>query len=202
MDLLLIRHAEPVRVEGADGPADPPLHERGQAQAARLGEWLAAEPAAIDVLWSSPLLRARQTAQPVSAACGLDVLVEEALAEWDRAANEYIPIEDLRAAKDERWHALISGEAFLASVDDPDTFRAGVVDALEAVVAANPGGRAAVVCHGGVINMYLSWVLGLTAENFFLPHYTSISRVAAARSGIRSVVSINETGHLRGLGPW
>jgi hypothetical protein len=32
---------------------------------------------------------------------------------------------------------------------------------------------------------------------FFLPHYTSVNRFLAARSGERSVVSLNETGHLK-----
>jgi hypothetical protein len=34
---------------------------------------------------------------------------------------------------------------------------------------------------------------------FFEPRYTSISRVTASRSGIRTLVSLNETAHLRGL---
>ena len=37
-------------------------------------------------------------------------------------------------------------------------------------------------------------------EHFFYPNYTSIHRVAAARSGERSVVTINETSHLRNTG--
>ena len=57
------------------------------------------------------------------------------------------------------------------------------------------------VCHGGVINGYLSHILGLAPSNgFFYPNYTSIHRVAAARSGERSVVTVNETSHLRGTG--
>ena len=32
---------------------------------------------------------------------------------------------------------------------------------------------------------------------FFFPDYTSVSRVRASRSGSRSLVSVNETGHLR-----
>ena len=43
MELLLIRHAEPLRVVDAEGPADPRLHERGVAQAQRLAAWLAEE---------------------------------------------------------------------------------------------------------------------------------------------------------------
>jgi broad specificity phosphatase PhoE len=92
----------------------------------------------------------------------------------------------------------VSGEAMRSHVD-PVTFRDGVVAGIEEIVAANPGRRVAVICHGGVINMYVTSILGLAPQHFFLPQYTSISRVAAARSGERSVVSLNETGHLHGL---
>jgi probable phosphoglycerate mutase len=44
-------------------------------------------------------------------------------------------------------------------------------------------------------------VLGLSnPRGFFYPNYTSINRVAAARGGQRSIVTINETSHLRGSG--
>jgi hypothetical protein len=64
------------------------------------------------------------------------------------------------------------------------------------------GHRIAIVCHGGVINAYLTYILGLSnyQQGFFYPNYTSIHRVAAARSGERSIVTINETSHLRGTG--
>jgi hypothetical protein len=39
-------------------------------------------------------------------------------------------------------------------------------------------------------------VLGAKQRLFFQPHYTSINRFAAASSGERSVVSLNETAHL------
>ncbi|HWW53584.1 MAG TPA: histidine phosphatase family protein [Acidimicrobiales bacterium] len=198
MDLLLIRHAEPIRIENQDGPADPPLHERGRVQADRLAAWLATEPVPVNEIWSSPMRRARQTADACAQACGLDIHVGQLLAEWDRESPSYVPIEELRAAKDERWDALVSGDAMREHVD-PVTFREGVVAGIEEIIAANSGRRVAVVCHGGVVNMYVTRVLGLAAEHFFLPHYTSITRIAAARTGERSVASLNETGHLRGL---
>jgi broad specificity phosphatase PhoE len=198
MDLLLIRHAEPIRVENLDAPADPPLHDRGVEQAQRLAGWLESEPVPITQIWSSPMRRARQTAEACALATGVDVHVGRLLAEWDQESPSYVPIEELRAAKDERWQALVSGEAMRSHVD-PVTFREGVVAGIEEIVSANPGRRVAVICHGGVINMYLTVVLGLGPQHFFLPQYTSITRVAAARSGERSVASLNETGHLRGL---
>jgi len=73
---------------------------------------------------------------------------------------------------------------------------------IETMIADHSGQTIAIVCHGGVINAYLVHVLGLTVnvQGFFYPNYTSIHRVAAARSGERSIVTINETSHLRNSG--
>jgi probable phosphoglycerate mutase len=194
MELLLIRHAEPVRIVEADGPADPPLHERGRTQAELLGEWLATEP--LDGIWSSPLRRARETAAAVAAHHGLEPQVDHELAEFDKEATSYIPVEELKATRDERFVAMAEGRLEEFDVD-PKTFQAGVVAAIERVIEANPGRTVGVVCHGGVINAYLAHLLGIDQLLFFLPGYTSISRVAASRQGHRSVVSLNELAHLR-----
>ena len=75
-----------------------------------------------------------------------------------------------------------------------------MVDAVERIVVAHPGQRVAVVCHGGVINAYAGYVLGIDDPLFFLPdlHLASAgsSRRAAA---IRSIGSLNEAAHLRDL---
>ena len=198
MDLLLIRHAEPERIVDAEGPADPPLQARGLAQAEHLAAWLADE--TIDAVWSSPMRRALETAAPVASTHGVEVVVDDELAEFDREATSYIPIEELKATNDERWIAMVEGR-----LEDwegnAELFRAAVVGAVERVIAANAGPRVvAVVCHGGVINNYVGHVLGIERPLWFEPRYTSITRIAASRSGIRSVVSLNETAHLRGSG--
>jgi probable phosphoglycerate mutase len=74
-----------------------------------------------------------------------------------------------------------------------------VVTAVERVIAAHPGATVAVVAHGGVINAYLSHVLGRPDPMFFEPAYTSISRVLAARSGHRQIRTVNEHAHVRTL---
>ncbi|MGH9209738.1 MAG: histidine phosphatase family protein [Acidimicrobiales bacterium] len=186
MELLLIRHARPHRAEGGNGPADPGLSELGRRQAQALASWLAGEP--LDAIYSSPLRRARETAAPLADLLGLPVAVEPAIAEYDAEATAYIPVEELRAAGDPRWMEL---------PDDVAEFQRTVVEGVEALVANHTAGTIAVICHGGVVNVYLSWVLGATRELFFLPHYTSISRVLAATGGQRSIDSVNETGHLR-----
>jgi 2,3-bisphosphoglycerate-dependent phosphoglycerate mutase len=198
MELLLIRHALPVRRELVVGAADPELSAAGQAQARHLADYLAGE--RLDGVYSSPLRRAIETGVPVAARHGLEPLIVDDVAEWDRMSPEYVPVEELKAADDPRWRALIEG--VWTSDESPAQFRARVLAAIEHLVDSHAGGRIAVVCHGGVINTYLAAVLGLdpTRPGFFYPNYTSIHRVMAAGTGQRSILTINETSHLRGTG--
>ena len=194
---MLIRHGLPVRRELESGAADPELSEAGHAQASHLAEYLSSE--SIDAVYASPLRRAFQTAQPLAAAQSREVVVVDEVAEWDRNSSEYVPIEELKAVNDPRWQAMVRGE-WTVHEESPEEFRARVVGRLEALIARHAGDRIAVVCHGGVINAYLATVLGLDGQQFFYPNYTSIHRVAAARSGERSIVTVNETAHLRRTG--
>lgn len=198
MELLIIRHALPIRRELEEGAADPELSEDGHRQAARLADYLRSEQ--IDAIYASPLARAQETAAPLAAAFDLDIATSAGIAEWDQNSPEYIPIEELKAANDPRWHAMLRGE--WDADESAEAFQARTVESIEAIVDDHRGQRVAVVCHGGVINGYLSHVLGITQMNqgFFYPNYTSINRVAAASSGERSVVTLNETSHLRGSG--
>lgn len=197
MELLLIRHALPERRENTDGPADPELSEQGHRQAEHMANYLATE--SIHAVYSSPLRRARQTAEPLSRLLQSEPVVVDGLAEYDRHATEYIPIEELKAAGDPRFLDQITGTDH---IDDPAEFVERVVTSIEQIVDDHPGQNVAVVCHGGVINTYIATVLGLPADppGFFYPNYTSIHRVAASRSGVRSVVTLNETPFLRGTG--
>lgn len=195
---MLIRHGLPVRRELTDGIADPELADDGFEQARHLANYLATE--SIDALYASPLRRAVQTAEAVAAVKSLPIVIVDGVAEWDRNSSEYIPVEELKAAGDPRWHAMVRGE-WTVHEESPEEFAARVIGSLEVIIDSHPGQRVAVSCHGGVINAYLSHVLGLpVSQGFFYPNYTSIHRVIASRGGHRSVVTINETSHLRGTG--
>lgn len=198
MELVLIRHALPVRRELETGAADPELSEDGVRQAVLLAEYLALEQ--IDVVYSSPMRRARETAQPLCDVLGLPMQIEPDVAEFDQHSSEYIPIEELKASGDPRLREFLLGEG--EEFDDRDEFRARVLTSMQRIVSNHSGQRVAVVCHGGVINLYTGDVLGLDVDGpgFFYPNYTSITRVAASRSGVRSIITLNETSHLRNTG--
>jgi probable phosphoglycerate mutase len=195
VQLLLVRHAEPVRIDPGRGmPADPHLTDRGHEQAARLADWLAAE--AVDHVITSPKRRAIETATPLADALGITAEVVDDLREYDSDADEYIPVEHMRAAKDDRWFAMIEGRWEDYGGEPVHTFRARVLPCIDSLVSRYPGRRVAVVCHGGLINVYTARVLGLDSPLWFHPEYTSISRVEAARGGERSLITLNETAHL------
>ena len=195
MEIVLVRHGLPLRVELETGIADPELAAEGHEQAAKMAAYLGVED--VEAVYVSPLRRALETARPLCKLLGLEAVVSEGVAEFDRNSREYVPVEELRATNDPRWEKLLRGE-WDGVDEDPSIFKARVVATVEDMIARHPGGRVVVVCHGGVINQYLAHVLGIeTHVGFFYPKYTSIHRVIAARSGERSIVSINEASHLR-----
>lgn len=195
MDLLIVRHALPKRVEVVGRAADPPLSDTGVRQAEALAAWLA--PESVDALYTSPLARARETAAPIAAATGLEVVVEDGVSEYDKDSEAYVPIEELKAEGDPRWTEMLAGGYFSEEGIDPVEFQAGVVEAMDRIIAAHPSKTAVVVCHGGVMNAYVGHVLGLDQYMVFQPAYTGITRVRASSRGHRSLVTLNEHGHLR-----
>lgn len=198
MELVLVRHALPVRIdETHDGsPADPGLAGLGRRQAERVLEALAHDET--NHLYSSPAARALETAAPLVDQLGLPLSIAPGLAEFDAEETSYVPVEELRAANDPRWHALVSGDITAGSVD-PDEFKKRVIVAIEEIVDRHPGGRAVLFTHSGVINAYAGHVSGQDRLLWCAPDYASLTRIGAARDGRRGLISLNETGHVRDL---
>jgi broad specificity phosphatase PhoE len=192
MQLLLVRHALPLRSEHGRG-SDPELSDAGLAQVARLPEALARFPIARVV--TSPQRRAIQTAEPVAAARKLAVEVDERFAEYDRGLPVYIPIEQIRAEYPQEWARLAEGH--LPSSVDEAGFRARVCAAVDDVVtAADHEDTVAVFSHGGVINVVLHQILGTKRLLSFSIDYVSVTRLLFSRSGQASVVTVNCTEHV------
>jgi probable phosphoglycerate mutase len=194
MEILLIRHGLPLRVE-SDRPVDPPLAPQGHAQADALARWLEDEPP--DHLIASTMGRAVDTAQHLADAFGLELDQDEDFCEFDRGTHVYIPLEEL---KPDHPHMVRLIEDWFGpeSADRRAAFQARVVAALDRHLRDLDAERVALVSHGGVINATLAHVLGIDHEMFFRPEYTSVSRITWNGKRFR-MVSINEAGHLRGL---
>lgn len=188
----MIRHGLPVRIDGGEGRADPGLAPEGLQQAERLAEWWA--PQGADAVCASPMRRARETAEPLAAALDVDIGVDEGLEEFDAHLGHYVPIEELRA-DEARWEQVIAEWTSPEAEAERQIFRDRVVACVDAIAEAHRGQRVAVVCHGGVINAYLSRLLLLPGTIFFEPSYTGVSRILSSGSR-KQLVSVNEAPHL------
>jgi probable phosphoglycerate mutase len=195
MDLVIVRHARPVSEPPGATPADPPLSPTGQAQAAATADLLAAEP--IDHIVASTMRRAIETAAPLAERIGLTIETLVDLEESDRSRTSYTPAEEMGLD-----HPVV--QQFLAdpeSVFDGDYtgFRDRIQRGFDTVIANNRGRTVAVYCHGMVMGVYLQVLLGHDDPLAVRHDYCGIMRVTASSSGLRTLRSANETGHLRHL---
>ena len=190
MELIIIRHGRPERVKDSLDAADPPLTEVGLAQAEAMARWMQDEH--IDAIYSSPMARAVQTSVPLETVKAMPATVEPRIAEYDKAERTYIPMEEMMADK-AAWRAWLADNA----AKDMSAFSDEAVEAINEIISNHRGEKVALICHGGIINVWAAHVLGLGARMFFAPDYTSINRFMASSNGAKSVVSLNDVGHFR-----
>lgn len=191
MKLVLVRHGRPDEADETR-PHDPPLHPQGRAQAEAVAALLARE--SITRVVASPLLRARETADPLARCVGLPVEVVDGWAEADRHLPRYRSGETLRSQGTAEWKRFLQDPlAFLGC--DAAAFRSSVLGALGQLSARAPGGHVAVFTHGLVINLVLSQILGLERIVHFQPGYASLTRLDVRAVGRLAIISVNETGH-------
>jgi broad specificity phosphatase PhoE len=201
-EVLLVRHAQQeFNYEGPISEAvDPPLSEQGRQQARLVGEALST--LRIDAVFSSPLKRAFETAQAIAQHQRQEPRVLEDLREveifrdvpQDRTALESMGKELLKAAR-ERMLVERSWDVYPYS-ESSFEFRKRTINAIETAIAFESGERIAVVCHGGVINAYVSHVVKSSYDMMFRPAHTSVS-VVLAGEGRRVLTSLNDVHHLR-----
>ncbi len=190
MELIIVRHGRPERVEGIAGGADPSLTTIGHRQAEAMANWLSTE--SIDAVYVSPMARAKQTCEPLTERLGIPAVVDPGIREFNASDSEYIPMEELKLQPG-------AMEAWIAKdrLDPHNDFHTAVRTSVEAIVANHRGHRVVLVCHGGVINSVASHVLGLDGAMFFSPDYSSINRFMFSSRGHMTVLSLNDIGHLR-----
>jgi probable phosphoglycerate mutase len=162
--LLLIRHAQSQwnALGRWQGQADPPLSDEGRRQAAAAAARISVEPwyAGFDLVVSSDLARAAETAALLSEGLGFDgqPLMDEGLREYDAGEWSGLTLPEIEA----RWpgeverftHGLVSSPP---GGEDRRSFDARVAECarrLAARAARAGAGSILVVAHGGVVNSF------------------------------------------------
>ena len=218
MELVLCRHAQPQWVKDDLCIDNPPLTELGHRQALLLGARLSRE--RFDHIYVSPLLRTRQTAEPILSALKREEVIEPWLEEirspiWhgspgERAAKAYKEERERNAR--ERWHGLEGGEPvkdFVARIHiGAEKFLAEhgvyrIEHELPIWHIDDPGERIAGVAHAGTNSTVICHLLGLTPtpwewERFVLGH-ASITKLEALKIGDGYTFSLSPLSDLEHL---
>ncbi|NPA06191.1 MAG: histidine phosphatase family protein [Chloroflexi bacterium] len=149
--LLLVRHGETDwnREGRYQGQADPPLNARGRAQAHALGQRLQAEGWRPEVIYTSPLRRAAETAAILQTYLPAPVRVEPRLMEIHQGAWQGLLVDEIAQRWPQRfqawetapWTVRPPGGESLAEVRDR------VYEAIDELVHRHPDDVVLVVSH-------------------------------------------------------
>lgn len=194
---LLIRHGMTDLVDRAVAGWAPGVHlnDKGRAQAARLAERLAGAP--IKAIYSSPLERARETAEPVSRKLGLDVQVVEELGEV--VFGEWTGRELSELNNDPLWRRFNSLRSLMRAPGGETQLetQARMIAALERLRERHPRQTIAVVSHGDVIKAAIAHYAGIPLDLFHRIEISvaSVSVIAVGDHGPH-IICVNNTGEL------
>ncbi len=203
--LYLIRHgateanlARPARLQGRRH--NPPLDRLGVRQAEATRDLLAIRP--IDHCYSSPLLRAVQTAAIVAAPHGLSPLPLEPLIECDVGRWEGLDWQTIRSLDGEgfqRFHANPAAFGYPGGESFRQVYER-VQPALDDLLQIHSGESILVVAHHIVNRTYLAGLLGLTPDQAQQVTLDNCGISVVVRQGSQtSVNTLNAAFHLQGV---
>jgi broad specificity phosphatase PhoE len=198
---LLLRHGQtPMSVQKRyAGRSDVPLTDTGIRQALAAAKRLAG--VGIDVIVTSPLLRAARTAQEVAAVTGAPVVTDEGFRETDFGAWEGLTFAEVR----ERWPAEVT--TWLA---DPEVAPPGgesfadvstrVTDALHRVLTGRDRQTVLIVSHVTPIKTLVASALLAPPPALYRMHLdvAALCEIDWYADGPAVLRSFNDTGHLTG----
>jgi broad specificity phosphatase PhoE/ribonuclease HI len=198
---LLLRHGQtPLSTERRfAGIGDIELTETGVRQAKLAGERLAAR-GGIDVILTSPLRRAQQTAAEVAAATGAEVVADDDLRETDFGAWEGLTF----AEAQQRWPDEVTAWLGDPEVAPPggESFAAVGIRVRRAqgrLLDRYAGGTVLVVSHVTPIKTLLTEALLAPPAAMYRIHLDvgALNEIHWFSDGPAVVRSLNDTGHLR-----
>jgi probable phosphoglycerate mutase len=179
--LCLVRHGETAwnAEHRVQGQLDVPLNAIGRLQALAAAKVLSREK--FDVIYSSDLSRARQTAAPTANALSLEVLQDRDLRERHYGIFERLTYAEVKEKFPEdyaRFHAREPDYDFRTG-ESLKNFSARSVAVIAKIADANMGRNVLVFTHGGVLDYVYRFIRGLSlsAERDFAIPNAGLNRV-------------------------
>ncbi|MCW5633973.1 MAG: histidine phosphatase family protein [Rubrivivax sp.] len=204
-ELLFIRHGETDwnREQRFQGQIDVPLNRTGREQAARVAGRLAGD--LHDALYSSDLVRARETAQPLADAWRVAAAFSKGLREQHFGVLEGLDVPTIKARHPDLWARWLEHRGDFALPGGGESlrqFHARVLAAVRELAEAHAGRRLALVTHGGVLDMLWRTAHGQPIEGLRtceIPN-TGLNRLRW-KGGTLVIESWGDAAHLADLPP-
>lgn len=198
--ICLVRHGETAwnAEKRIQGQTDIALDQTGLAQAAAAARWLSRQPVA--ALYSSDLLRAKQTAACIADALNLPLSLLPAVRERRYGVFEGMTYDEARIRYPEDYHAFEVRDpdyAFPGGGESLKQLHVRVTGQLQRLAADHAGQLVLLVTHGGVLDIVNRFVRGNPLElarDFLIPN-AGINWLSV-RGGRWTLDSWGETAHL------
>lgn len=202
LQLILIRHAETAaNVERRwVGWGDTEITERGHAQIEATARRLVAEVCGEAAIYTSPLPRARKTAEAIGRALGLEPIPVEGLREIHFGDLDGVTLKEMQTRYPDlyaRWLDKDDAEYTWPGGEKRADFFRRVAGACTEILSRHPQGTVIIVAHGGTLRACLAYLLPEELGEWWaypLDH-CGLTRVAVTKGQAR-LLALNETDHL------
>lgn len=170
------------------GSTDIGLDDEGERQARSLAVW--ARHNRPDALYSSTMLRARQTMEPVAAALGMTPGTDGRLREIHFGQGEGHTLDELRVDHPEAVEGFLRDAAAnpLPGGEDPHEVARRGAAAVDELVARHPGETVLVICHSTLIRLVVCHYTGMPLRGYRTvlkqPAPTSLTRLVHQGAGV------------------
>ncbi|MDP6776004.1 MAG: histidine phosphatase family protein [Candidatus Latescibacteria bacterium] len=205
-DLVLACHGQSAQRQGGKVLgwwADVPLSRAGHQQAILLGERLR-DAFDVTALYTSPLRRARETAEVVGRLVHVVPATEQDLRELDGGELAGLTYDEARDRyPDLILHGRSAPGTRIPGGESYADLHMRVQHAVGRIVRQNQGGQVLVITHGGPIVAYLRAAMGFTWDAKGKPRFAcdaiSIHHLRFDEGGEKTVMRLNDTVHLSGM---
>ncbi len=201
--LFLIRHGQSAgNAEGRFGGHGPtPLSDLGRRQSDRTARALSNE--GINAIYSSDLLRAVQTAEPLAAALDLPINTSAAFRERHVGVLEGLTFDESKERFPRDYYALINRDIHHI-ITEGESYRqllTRITDELDTIIQRHVGQKVAVYSHTGALCFLTLHLMGAIHRNTKTTPWIITSNCGINRFELRGprnvrVMALNDTRHL------
>jgi broad specificity phosphatase PhoE len=199
--IILIRHGEcEGNIKGMfRGRTDFPLNKRGLVQAQDLAQELKSFP--LKYIYTSPLSRARQTAEAISRQCRVEVKIEERFNNIELGSWEGRYKKEISQEYPKEWELWINNPEELRVTDMETLYdvQKRAKACLDKLVLEHKGETLVVITHRAVLKPLIAACLNIALPYFWKIHLDTASYSLLSYKDGRGycLIQLNQTKHLK-----